>query len=1773
MSTLKIKLKGNDHLPYLTGEDQGFEFYGLDQAFTVFNPTRGDVEEQTIVIDDDKIIEFEFDDNSVWIGDRETLGEIFPGQFKRSAGEDELFLPDEISSEDSERGIFKKVGIKLLKVFVKKKVIRPKMREMAGNLENKQLAFKGNDFKKVKYGILCHCLPDFELEEAKDLDISKPHILFLHGTGSSTKSSFGDLKESSDWKDLVSSYGEKQILAFQHRSLTCSPLENVMELVSQLPDGIELDLLSQSRGGLVADVLARFCTSEKGFDDAERGVLIDNDRDRDIEVIEELKKLMTSKKIKIRKMVRVASPANGTTLASKRLNIFLNVTFNLVGLATGQAGNPIFVAFKETIMEAVSCKDDVDVLPGLEAMNPKSPFIKILNYQGSDIVIDIPLFVVGGSSELSLRFKSLVVLVGKFFFLDKNDLVVDTESMKWGGVRKRGIVNYFIEKSGQIDHFKYFSTSRTLKAVIDALEIEIGLVPDGFLPQERSGVLERGALGLEGGDYKREKISGDRPIAIVLPGIMGSNLRDDKMLWINYFRFLKGDLKNLAYQGGAKEKLKADSLIATSYEDLGKNLEKTYDVLTFQFDWRLPLKESAKILNEKISELLKLNQPIKIVAHSMGGVLVRDFILYHPETWQKLNTSIGFRAVFLGSPLGGSYRIPYVLFGKDSIIRLLGKIDIRHSTKDLLNVFCDFPGILNLLPMGKNIRHDFSDRSFWERMRAAFGDESWPIPSKKILEEFKQHQEVFLNNSDSIDYSNICYIAGQSSKKNFTVSNLEIEDGELVFYGTNAGDESVTWESGIPEPIKKSGQYYYCNVTHGGLSKDSKLFAAIEDLLIYGSTNKLQNSLPNVRGEEHDFVAAETEIFDISEENVLNTIIGVDKGEEKWIVETPIRIGVSHGDLKYAKYPVLAGHFEFDAILTTEKAIDNQLNGELSRLHSLGLYPGKIGTNQIVLSDKKSRKAFKGGVIVGLGLPGELSAYQLMISIEKGVSRYLTIRNLPVQDSGSSQEYETLGISVIAIANTYGGLSTDSSIRAIISGIQRANRNIRATYKGTIRGIEEIEVIELFNDKALSILKSVHRLQSNESREFNIVFEGIGLKNKVGRRWRIPYDNSNDWWTRITVCENVTDDSEKFKMSMATTGASEKVEEIESNNKTLDILLKDMTVNNQYSPEIAKTMFELLIPLNFKEELKRQNNISWVVDLPSAEYPWEMIQEDINSLPLCIHSGMVRQLSTQNSREKIARVKENTALVIGDPLLGGFLSQLPGAKKEAEIVKGLLKQQGYEVESLINSTASSIFLKLFSKNHKIIHLAGHGLFEYGPKKSTGMVIGKESFLSPGQLAGMSETAELVFVNCCYLGQMNSESEAESQQKNKFAANIGTQLINNGARAVIVAGWAVDDAAAQEFAKEFYTHMFDGYGFGESVKRARKKIFEEFGRRTNTWGAFQCYGDPFYTLSEGGGSYSSDLGFLVIEEVEIELQNLLQRMEANDYDPDYTLKRILDLEASVEKMGVQNDKILELSSAIYNGLNEYGRALGCFEKLLKSEKSKYSVKALEQYCNVRSKFVAKEFLEGNVSSKEAIKSIDSVINDLNLLNLLHENTERLSLLASAYKRRMLIFANSDKKDQLIESLDLAVANYEKASVVSGFRNPYPLTNWLSLLKLKLMFSGDNGLKKIPISARKALDEIVERGEFNQKNESDFWDLATLATIALTKYLIGISKMDIAEVKGTFDSVWEAAGHKGQKIAEIENLQILSILLEKIDSDASKQLNNSLIDMIKSLESKI
>src|SRR5690606_3094833 len=85
--------------------------------------------------------------------------------------------------------------------------------------------------------------------------------------------------------------------------------------------------------------------------------------------------------------------------------------------------------------------------------------------------------------------------------------------------------------------------------------------------------------------------------------------------------------------------------------------------------------------------------------------------------------------------------------------------------------------------------------------------------------------------------------------------------------------------------------------------------------------------------------------------------------------------------------------------------------------------------------------------------------------------------------------------------------------------------------------------------------------------------------------------------------------------------------------------------------------------------------------------------------------------------------------------------------------------------------------------------------------------------------------------------------------NRLAASVARELIEMGVRAVVAAGWAVRDDAALHLARVFYTQMLRGASFGRALQEARASTFHQFPE-SNTWGAYQAYGDPDFRLDEG-----------------------------------------------------------------------------------------------------------------------------------------------------------------------------------------------------------------------------------------------------------------------------------------------------------------------------------
>ena len=90
-------------------------------------------------------------------------------------------------------------------------------------------------------------------------DLDKPLLVFIHGTASSARGSFGAFLSGDaqpQWQALRQQFGDR-IYAFEHRTMSESPIDNAIDLVRALPRNARVNIVSHSRGGLVGDLPRR----------------------------------------------------------------------------------------------------------------------------------------------------------------------------------------------------------------------------------------------------------------------------------------------------------------------------------------------------------------------------------------------------------------------------------------------------------------------------------------------------------------------------------------------------------------------------------------------------------------------------------------------------------------------------------------------------------------------------------------------------------------------------------------------------------------------------------------------------------------------------------------------------------------------------------------------------------------------------------------------------------------------------------------------------------------------------------------------------------------------------------------------------------------------------------------------------------------------------------------------------------------------------------------------------------------------------------------------------------------------------------------------------------------------------------------------------------------------------------------------------------------------------------------------------------------------------
>ena len=1627
-----------------------------------FRPAeRGVAQDFSAEVEPDDVIELEFADGTCTWMRADEYRERFASGPSRDAQDAELRVPTTIAMPSTgtvTRGVTSWVlkSIKVLGVDV----------QAASALLIARKVEKRKSLRRPGLGLYKCALDGQFALTPHDLASSpgdQPVLVFLHGTLSSTWGSFGELwsnERKSELAQIQATYGDR-IYGFEHQTLPESPIENALALAQALPAGCRVHIVSHSRGGLVGELLCRGQArkdSRQGsgpaepFSKEELALFDDPDRAAEKAGLSELGRLLADKKIRVDRFVRVACPALGTTLVSGRLDRWLSIFGTVASKALPKSPvSDVFEGLGEFVAAVLKERTDPEVLPGLEAMMPDSPFIRLVNWPRT--IVAGELFVIAGDLDPDALWARLLSWVSDRFYGGDHDIVVNTASM-YGGANRTGTKQAGFFRDAAVNHFNYFRNGDSADVLVGALTKGRHQALQNFEPR----VVD---IAREISQANATRDAKPRPVVIFLPGIMGSALEvDGDDIWMDIGDLAFGGFARLAI--GAAGKVRAVEPLSRSYGELLRFLSASHRVVPFPYDWRLnPEAEAdrlAQVLTAELDDAEKLSQPVRILAHSMGGLVTRAMIARHPQVWARVCAHSGGRFIMMGTPNGGSHSIPELLVGRSGTLRQLALLDLKNSAADLLGVVLRMPGVLAMLP--QDPRDDYFAAATWGAF-ASHLDADWKPPALGDLTNARAFRKLI--EGSPLDRDHVIYVAGHAPQ---TVCGIRIdlqqkkESKRLVLEATNRGDGRVTWDSGIPGGGIRT---WYMGAIHGDLCSEERHFDAILDLLMTGTTTRLPTSQPVQRGTGEVLTLIEPPQPLYPDEAMLRAqVLGasVRRRELPRADVAQVNVRVLHAHLAFASYPVMVGHYMGDTIISAEKALDAKLGGQLSQRLALGLYPGLALTNALFVNAelKRNRDSVpKGAIVVGLGMPGLLSASQLSDTLARALIEYAVAwqsQGLPTYGLAANQ----LGVSALLIGSGMGGVEVPDAVAACLRAVVQTNESLAAA-KHPAR-IATLEFIELYRDRAYETIASFKRIDAEEpSLAGHFTFDA-DISPASGARERPYYSEEGGWWHRIHIegVDNAGNIRSELKFSATTRKARGDQQSLRVQREPIDDFIREAIGSSAYNRGISRSLFELLLPNDFKDGSLSEDNVVLLLDAESARYPWELLEDPLSnrgqSEPFISNHGLLRQLVEPADNAPPSTSSE--VLVVGDPL-SSFV-ELKGAQDEARVTARAFEMLGrYTVNHLDRPRGREVLAALFDRAYRVIHLAGHGVYNYrsDPTKEpmTGMVIGDGMYLSPYEIAQLRRVPELVFINCCHLGREDADPQARNLHGsyNRIAANLAQAFIRKGARAVVAAGWAVGDAPAAAFASKFYQLMLSGARYGEATRNARKHIYTQFGR-DNTWGAYQCYGDPDYRLvldSVGRNGWASADKSRLTETV----KDIAKRLQvASDAETISLVAQLDEIAGDPTDPVTDGALALELARAYWEALN-FESTVRFHREALRLAPQLLTLKDLEQYANQLTRSAADVFdrspdAEGRAAAAKLLDEADQVLKWLTHMwgERGGETIERLSLAGSIYKRRAMIAA--EKSRELGGYLDQMHASYSSASDIARGKDKdwyYPALN--------------------------------------------------------------------------------------------------------------------------------
>lgn len=1548
-------------------------------------------------------------------------------------------------------------------------------------------------------------------------------LVLLHGTFSETSGTFGKLwsEHASGVAGLFEHFGGR-VYGFDHRTLGDAPLGNALELAQALPNGAALHLLSHSRGGLVAEALALACSHDPR--DEELRLLSEDDRER----LAELRRVVKNKALGVKRVVRVACPTRGTLLAGKRLDAYVSI----LKWALELAGVPFLPQLVDFLHAVAKQRASVETFPGLAAMLPDSPFVRWLHAGEQEIPSE--LRVVAGDVAPDSVWSWVKTLASDAFFWTDNDFVVQTRSMYGGALRKQGRARFFLDRGGSVSHFGYFSNPNTASALLEALtEAD----PRGFSiigPRSYAGADSSGTRALRAASTALE--SGERAALFVLPGILGSNLKYGfERIWVSHRLF--NNFEKLAYRP-AEDVVEPDGCYDDYYAELIEYFSKYYDVLPFDFDWRKPLEVEAARLEKDLTTALDLRaqtgKPVRILAHSMGGLLARSVELVKRETWQRFIAQPGARFVMLGTPNEGSWKPMRVLTGDDEFgnrIAFVGSLFDGLRSRELMG---EFPGFLQL--QAGLLDGGLGDRKTWEDLAAqdleALRAQSrwhswftkvhdWGLPSKDALTAAVSLRKALTEQRARFGAygSKVLLVVGRDrwTPERFEKGKRGIEYIEAEY----CGDGTVLHESARLQGVPT----YELDANHGDLPRTRSAFDAYRELLETGSVSDRAPVKPfgagarSARSGEGEPMrrrarpareALMAPAPDVDESSLLSA---PDTRAREVPSGAALPVTILNAHLKFVRQPLLLGHYRSLRLTGTERAMNTLIGGSMAESLALGVYPEAVGTHGIFVNRRADpanplkAPMPEAVIVVGLGEEGELDATELSRSVEKGVLEYA--RSLAERRRESPATFE---LASTLVGSGGATISVSTSALAVCRGVRAAN-TVLAAHGFPI--VSRLTFVELFLDRAVEAYRALDALRTNSVG--SVELDGHVARGTGGMLRPLEANYRGTGYDFVTVSAAEKGATTLLEYALDTRRARSELRSQPIQLGLVSELARAAGDHRNRNEALGRALFTLLVPAEVEPILAGSEGLVLQLDRSTAKFPWEALdteEEGSRREPWAVRRKLIRKLRTRQFRsEPVSAGGDGGVLIIGAPLCPKEYGPLPAAIAEARAVAAAFaaaKQAGPIEPPLIERDGFTVLTTLLGAPYRVVHIAGHGApfiaadAQRGiAERPGGVVLDGNKLLSASEIQSMRRVPELVFVNCCHLAELPDAPKLEDRAE--FAAGVAEALIAIGVRCVIAAGWAVHDEPAQLFAGRFYERLLAQDSFGDAVAAAREETWKRFPH-SNTWAAYQCYGDPDWRFRGDAGDQRARRAIDVRSSVGLE--NALRSL-ASDFK--YQIEQHEAFESARAELAEYAARYASrwgtlgaLAEAFADAHAEaklFDEAIAWYERALAAPDRGATLRAIEQHANLsarraeqRVELAVRNGADVAAAATKARAEIAIAIAALEPRRRLESRAshdfEALNLLGSSHKRLAMIARSTKDDAEFARQMSEMVQYYEAAAEIAGQleRNDayYPALNAL-LGRLILGFTNaaptslpEKVTAVILTSIRRALAE-----------EPDFW----------------------------------------------------------------------------------